>query len=205
MRWPRSSSSSSGRRPRSITRPRRRAIPRRRRRLLATRKLVSGSRKAIRALHQPVRPLDEVLHVRAVLVPAVVLAPRELTPKKANIDRRHLRSAVAVLLAEVPGAEEAEHGTSRDCRHVTALMIEPVCVALLGDAVADEHPSRCDERDELMRIDGDIVGGFCPEDRFGGSVFQEIAGHPMVLAGAGKVLDRLAKVAAVQLRPAFAG
>ena len=37
------------------------------------------------------------------------------------------------------------------------------------------------------------------------AVLEEVAGHPVVLAGAGEVLDRLAEVAAVQLRAALAG
>ena len=46
---------------------------------------------------------------------------------------------------------------------------------------------------------------FAAERRLGRAVLEEVAGHPVVLAGAGEVLDRLAEVAAVQLRAAFAG
>ena len=44
-----------------------------------------------------------------------------------------------------------------------------------------------------------------PKVAFDGAVLQEVAGHPVVLAGAGEVLDRFAPVAAMQLGAAFAG
>ena len=56
-----------------------------------------------------------------------------------------------------------------------------------------------------MRIDGDVAGGLRAEGRFGGAVLQEVAGHPVILAGAGEVLDRFTEVAAMQLGAAFAG
>ena len=43
-----------------------------------------------------------------------------------------------------------------------------------------------------------------PNVDFRGAVLQEVAGHPVVFAGAGEVLDRLAEVAAVQLGAALA-
>ena len=160
---------------------------------------------APRALHQRVRPLDEVLHVRAVLVSTVMLSPRQLTIKKTDVDSRHLRHAIVVRVAKVLDAEQAEDGPGCDRCHIAALVIEPVRVTLLRDAVADEHPSRCDERNELMRIDGDVIRGLRAEGLFGGAVFQEVAGHPVILAGAGEVLDRLAEVATMQLGATLAG
>src|SRR5258706_15905164 len=43
-------------------------------------------------------PGDEMLHVRAILVAAVVLAPGEFAVEQAGVDRRHLRGAVVFLL-----------------------------------------------------------------------------------------------------------
>ena len=49
-----------------------------------------------------------------------------------------------------------------------------------------------------MGIDGQVV----PLERAG--VLEEVAGHPVVLAGAGHVLHQFAEIAAVQLGAAFA-
>ena len=56
-----------------------------------------------------------------------------------------------------------------------------------------------------MRVDRDVVRVLAPERRFGGAVLQEVARHPVVLAGPGEVLDRLPEVAAVRLGATFAG
>ncbi len=55
-----------------------------------------------------------------------------------------------------------------------------------------------------MRIYREVTGRPAAERRFLSAVLQEIAGHPVVLAGAGQVLDRLAPVPAMQLRAALA-
>ena len=97
---------------------------------------------------------------------AVMLSPRELAIEQTDIDGRHLRHAIVLLFAEILYAEQSEDRTRRNRGHVAALMIEPVCVALLEDAVADEHPARRDECDELMRIDGDVIRRLGTEGRF---------------------------------------
>ena len=55
-----------------------------------------------------------------------------------------------------------------------------------------------------MRVDRDVAGVLAAERRLGRAVLQEVAGHPVVLARAGEVLDRFAEVAAMQLGAAFA-
>jgi hypothetical protein len=54
-------------------------------------------------------------------------------------------------------------------------MIEPMRIAFLGDAVADEHPPRSNERNELMGVDWNVVGSLGTEGGFGCAVFQEVA------------------------------
>ena len=48
--------------------------------------------------------------------------------------------------------------------------------------------------EEFVRVDRDVAGGF------GGSVLQEIAGHPVAFAGGGKGFDGFAEVAGTRLR-----
>ena len=61
------------------------------------------------------------------------------------------------------------------------------------------------QRDQFVRIHRQIAGVLAAEGRFRRAVLQEVAGHPVVFAGAGEVLDRFAPIAAMQLRAAFAG
>ena len=44
-----------------------------------------------------------------------------------------------------------------------------------------------------------------PKRGFGGAVFQEVAGHPVVFAAAGEIFHRFTPIAAMQFRAAFAG
>src|SRR5206468_2073525 len=83
-------------------------------------------------------PLDEVFHVRAIFVSAVVLAPSEFAVEEAGVHGRHFRRAIIFFLADVARAEETEHGTGGDGRHIAALLVEPIRVTARRDAVADE-------------------------------------------------------------------
>ena len=60
------------------------------------------------------------------------------------------------------------------------------------------------ERDQFVRVHRQIAGGLAAERRLGSAVLQEVAGHPVIFAGAGQILDRFAPVAAMQLGAAFA-
>ena len=168
-------------------------------------RLVRGPR-GWRVLEQPVRPGDEVLPVRAV----------RRGRRRAGARRARRRAgrcctggifvgAVVVVHAEVLRAEQPEDRSGGDGGHVAALLVEPLGVALLRDAVADERRARRAQRDQLVRVHRHVAGVLAAEGRLGGAVLQEVAGHPVVFAGAGQVLDRLAEVAAVQLGAAFAG
>src|SRR5690606_11462500 len=118
---------------------------------------------------------------------------------------RLLRGAIILGHAEIARAEQPERRLRRDGRHVTALLIEPVGVALLGNAVADERGPRRAQRDQLMRIDRDVVGVLATEAGLFGAVFEEAPGHPMILTRAGQVLDGFPEVAPMQLRAALTG
>ena len=161
-------------------------------------------RCGIRPLELPVGPLEIVLPVRRVRVTAVVLPPRELAVEQPDVHRRHLRRPPVVRHAEILRAEQAEHRLRRDGRHEAALMIEPLRVALLRNAVAHERQPRRAERDQLVRIDGELVRRVSPRARRVGAVLQVVPRHPVVLARAGETLHRLAEVAAVQRRAPFA-
>ena len=75
----------------------------------------------------------------------------------------------------------------------------------LGHAVADERQPRRAERDQLVRVDRNVAGVLAAERGLRRAVLQEVAGHPVVLAGAGEVLDGFAEIAAMQLGAALAG
>ena len=111
---------------------------------------------------------------------------------------------VVVRGAEVLRAEQTKHAARGDGRHVAALMIEPSRVSLFGNAVADKNGSRRAQRDELVRVHRNVARIPAAEGCGGGAVLQEIAGHPMVFAGAGQVLDRFAPIAPMELGAAFA-
>src|SRR6478672_1190707 len=129
-------------------------------------------------LKELVRPWDEVLPVRTVGVPAVVLPPRQLSVQHAHVDPRHLLRLVVVRSSQILRTEQAEHWPGCNGSHEAALVIQPLRVPLFRDAVADER-------------------------RVGRAVLQEVPGHPVILTGAGEALDSLTPVPAMQLRASF--
>src|SRR5688572_27981631 len=56
-----------------------------------------------------------------------------------------------------------------------------------------------------MGVDGKVAGVFGAGLGFGRAVFEEVAAHPMILAGSGEVLVHFAEVAAEETGAAFAG
>src|SRR5579863_10012002 len=95
-------------------------------------------------------PLQEPLHVRRVGVPAIVLAPGKVPIEQTLIHRRHLRGAVVAFHIQALGAEQGENAARVHGGHPAALMVEPVRIALFGNAVADEREPRSTERDKLV-------------------------------------------------------
>src|SRR6185437_6470551 len=81
----------------------------------------------------------------------------------------------------------------------------PLGVALFGNAVADEGGAGGAEGDQLVGVDGKVAGVLAAEGGVAGAVLEEVAGHPVILAAAGEVLDGFAPVAAVEFGAAFAG
>src|SRR5262249_1523646 len=75
-------------------------------------------------VQKPVRPRDEVLPIGRVGMTAFVLSPGELAVEHRHIDGRHFRGVI-VGDAEILSAQEPEHRSFSDRRHVAALMIEP--------------------------------------------------------------------------------
>src|SRR5690242_18690168 len=114
-------------------------------------------------------------HVRAIFMAAVVLPPRELSVNQPDIDAGHDRGVIVVTLAEIASAEQTEHRPGGDRRHVAALVIEPVRIALLGNPVADEYPPWSDQRDQFVRIDGQVSGSLAAKRRVRGSVPEKVA------------------------------
>src|SRR5262249_18172257 len=87
---------------------------------------------------------------------------------------------------------------------VAALMIEPLRIAPFRHTVADERQPRRAQRDQFMRIYWNVAGRLSAERGLFGAVIQEVARHPVILAGAGEALDRLAPVASMELGSALA-
>jgi hypothetical protein len=86
---------------------------------------------------------------------------------------------------------------SRHNGHVAALLIEPLRIAALRNAVAEERQARSAQREQLVRIDGDISRRLPAKAGLLGSVLQKVSRHPVVLTGAREILDGLPKIAPV--------
>jgi hypothetical protein len=102
------------------------------------------------------------------------------------------------VAAEPFASEEGEDSAGVYGGHEAALVVEPCGVAFGGDAVADEGEAGGAEGDELVGVNGDVVGGFRAAEG------EEVPGHPVVLA-AGEAFDGFAEVTAEGSRAAFAG
>ena len=163
------------------------------------------SRRRGDAVEELVGPGNEVLPIRAVGVPAVMLTPGQLAIEQAHVDRRHLLVVIVVRGPQVFRAQEPEYRPGGDGGHVAALLVQPLRVALLRHAVADEGQARRAQGDQLMRIHGYVAGVLAAENGFRGAVLQEVAGHPMVFSRSGEVLHRFSPIAAVQFGAALAG
>lgn len=133
--------------------------------------------------HKSICPCDEVLHVWCVRVSAVVLPPSELSIQQAVVYRRKRYVMIIVGKPRTLGPEKLEHGLGRNRGHKAALLVQPVSIATLWNAIADEREARCAERNQVMRVHGQIAWTLCTRPGFRSSILQEVAGHPVVLAG----------------------
>ena len=121
------------------------------------RELFLRGRRGRRVLDEFVGPRDEVFHVRPVFMSAVVLAPGEFTVEQAGVHGRHFRGAIIFFFANIPRAQETEDRSGGDPRHVAALLVEPIGVAVFGHAVTDERETRRAQRDQLVSINWQIA------------------------------------------------
>ena len=64
---------------------------------------------------------------------------------------------VVVGQAEVAGPEQPENGLRRHGGHEATLVVQPLRITLLGDAVADENEARGAQGDQLVGIDGQLL------------------------------------------------
>ena len=157
-------------------------------------------------LHQsdkPIGPGDEVLHVRAVFMAAIVLTPRQLALEKPGIHRWHFCGSIIFLLPDVLNSQQSEYRSSRYGGHVTTLLVQPIGVPTFGHTVANECEPKSAQRNQHMRVHREIAGILAAKRRLRSAILQEIARHPMVFARAGQVLDCFPKIATMQFCAAF--
>jgi len=107
--------------------------------------------------------------------------------------------------SEILRAEQTEYGPRGHGRHVAALVVQPLRIALLRDAVADEGRPRGTQRYQLIGIHRQVAGILAPKRSLNRTVFEEVAGHPVILTGVGEILKLLSEVAPVRFGAAFAG
>ncbi len=81
---------------------------------------------------------------------------------KRYVHRRHLLGVIVVRHAQVLRAQQPEHRLRGHGGHEAALMIEPLGVALLRHAVADEGQARRAQRDQFVRVDRKVAGVLLP-------------------------------------------
>src|SRR5262245_39205569 len=84
------------------------------------------------------RPANEVLYIRLIGVAAIVLTPGQDAVEQIHIDVRHAFLHEVVTAPQVARSQQPENRLCRNRGHEAALMVEPVCVASLGNSVADE-------------------------------------------------------------------
>src|SRR6266567_8468122 len=131
-------------------------------------------------IQEPVRPRNKVLPIRSVGVASVMLPPSELAFEKSNIERRHFRGVIVIRDSEVLSAEQTEHGPGSYSCHVAALLVQPLRITLLRDAVADESQSRCTQRNQLIGVNRQVTSILAPKRSRSRAVLQEVASHPVV-------------------------
>lgn len=107
----------------------------------------------------PIGPLHKVLDVWQIGVAAIVLPPGEFALKHANIDGRHLLRDVIIAATEIASSEQPKCWLRRDRGHEAALLIEPIGVASFGNPITDERQPRRAQRDQLVCIDRQVIGG----------------------------------------------
>ncbi len=101
---------------------------------------------------------------------------------------------VVVPRSFLPEKSVDRSGTRRREEH--AFRVDPAIA--FDSAAADEYGPGRAQSDQLVGVDGKIAG----RERSG--IFQEIAGHPVILLRPGNIAHLLAKDVPVELRACFA-
>src|SRR5437762_2256213 len=90
-------------------------------------------------------------------MPALVLTPCEFSAQQTSVNRGHFRCAIIVPFSSVASAKKTEDRSGRDSGYVTALLVEPVGIAALRYAIADEREPRGAQSDQHMRIHREVA------------------------------------------------
>ena len=108
-------------------------------------------------------PLNKVLHVGRVGVPAIVLAPGKLAVEQTRGSQAASSRCDSRLPDSSPLApSKREHAARGHRRHEAPLVVEPIGVALFGDSVADEREARRAQRDQFVGVNRNIAGFLLP-------------------------------------------
>src|SRR5579871_171976 len=152
--------------------------------------------------NHPIRPLNEVLHVRQVRMPAVMLPPRQLPIHQSLAHRRHLRRPVIPSHVQALCPKQPKHTASVNGSHKAAELIKPLRIARLRNSITNKRQPWRAQRDQFIRIDGNVSRRLTPKRRLRRAVLHEVPGHPVIFA-AGQILDGLAEIPPQQSRSAF--
>ena len=94
-----------------------------------------------------------------------MLPPCELAVQQAVVYRGHFRGSVVTLDRKALGAEQHKYAARVHGGHETPLVVEPPCIALLRDTVADKRKARGAESNEFIGIDGNVSPILASEGR----------------------------------------
>ena len=118
---------------------------------------------------------------------STMLAKRYITIDKRRLHRREGRRSHILL------AQQLVDRPSRRGSQEHPVGVDPAVA--FGSSTTDEDRTWSAEGDQFIGIDGKIIGMLWT------GIFEEIAGHPVVLLGSGYVFQHFAPVAAIERRP----
>ena len=124
---------------------------------------------------------------------AVMLAPGKFTFQQPFQHGWHFFFQPVMALAEVFSAKQFVYRSGCNGRHITASLVEPKGIPLFGYAIADEQGTRCTESNQFMGINREVATGLPAANRYFRSIFQVVAGHPVVFATGSEVFNGFAK------------
>lgn len=119
---------------------------------------------------EAVCPGDEVFHVRCVRMTAVMLSPGKLAFEQTLIHWRHLSDVIISGDIQSLSAKQPVDAARIHRSHKAPVVVEPACITLLRNTVADERQTWSAESDEFVRIDRNIACVHASKRRFRGAV-----------------------------------